>query len=183
MVRSSSPAAAPGAKGFFVSASGVTLAGMAADPSGAGVGRVGLTRAVARISNEYVLRSLRLLTDLHGGEFITAIVCQAIIAANTAHLADQLEAAASWGHSLPPDSVRKPVSILAVAGSLGLPFETTRRHVSKLIAAGACKRVRGGVIVPAEVLDTDANYAAAETNAANVQRFIRALRRAGLPID
>jgi hypothetical protein len=147
----------------------------------AGLKRAELTRAVARASTDYVLRALRLLTDLHNGEVITAIVCQAIIAANTAHLADQREAAR--GGAVPPDSVRKPVSILAIAGSLGLPFETTRRHVGKLIDAGVCQRVTGGVIVPAAALDNAANYAVAETNLANVQRFIRALRRAGLPMD
>jgi hypothetical protein len=154
---------------------------MVDEPSEAERKRAELVRAVARASNEYVLRTLRQLTDLHGGEFVTAIICQAIITANTAHLADQPDLAGETG--LPPDAVRKPVSILAIAGSLGLPFETTRRHVAKLSAAGVCRRVPGGVIVPASALDNAAAYAAAEANLSNVQRFVRAVRRAGLAAD
>jgi hypothetical protein len=155
---------------------------MTAAPTDAELKRAELVRAVSRASNEYILRVLRQLTDLHGGEFITAIVCQAIITANTAHLADHGDALTKEA-GLPPDELRKPVSILAIAGSLGLPFETTRRHVAKLTEAGVCRRVQGGIIVPASALDKDVLYAAAETNYANVQRFVRALRRAGLPTD
>jgi len=142
--------------------------------------RAELARAVARVTSDYVLRMLRLLCDLHGGELITAIVCQAIIAANTARLNDRGCAAPDM---VPPDELRRPISILSLAGSLGLPFETTRRHVAKLMDAGICRRVRGGVIVPASVLDNPITAAAAETNLANVQRLVRGLRRAGLPLD
>jgi hypothetical protein len=142
--------------------------------------RAELARAVARATSDYLLRALRQLTDLHQGELITAIVCQAIIAANTAHLNHPGCAALA---KLPPDEMRRPISILSLAGSLGLPFETTRRHVARLTDAGVCRRVRGGVIVPAAVLDNPAAAAAAETNLANVQRLVRGLRRAGLPLD
>jgi hypothetical protein len=141
--------------------------------------RAELARAVARVSTEYLLRALKLITDLHDGELIRAIVCQAIIAANTGHL----KPGDPVGAAPPPDDQRRPISILSLAGSLGLPFETTRRHVAKLIDAGICQRVRGGVIVPASALDNRVNLAAAETNLANVQRLVRGLRQAGLPMD
>jgi hypothetical protein len=148
-------------------------------PPEGGQSRAELARAVARVTTEYILRALRMITDLHGGEFLTAIICQAIIAANTAQLSE-----ADGGHGgLPPDESRRPISILALAGSLGLPFETTRRHVSKLIDAGVCRRVQGGVIVMSEALDKPVYLAAAETNLANVQRMVRGLKRAGLPLE
>lgn len=144
-----------------------------------------LTRRVSRVSNDYLLRALRLLTDIHHGDIVDAIICQAIIAANTGHLNDTRdpldEAPGSAG--LPADGARKPISILALAGSLGLPFETTRRHVNRLIEIGSCQRVKGGVIVPAGALADPRFLQAAETNLAYVMRFVRGLKRAGLAID
>ena len=136
---------------------------------------------MARLSTNYVLRSLRLLADLHDGELMTGIVGQAIIAANTAHLDNAADPARRYaGRDLPPDEMRRPVSVLALSASLGLPFETTRRHVGKLVSAGACRRVRGGVIVPAAVLDNPKFLEAAETNLTHVLQFVRGLRRLGL---
>lgn len=141
-----------------------------------------LVRAVARLSTDYLLRALRLLTDLQDGELLTAIVCQAILAANTSHLT-QIGEADPRRAGLPSDDERKPISILALAGTLGLPFETTRRHVNKLIAARSCVRVKGGVIVPARALSHPRFLEAAETNYAYVVHFVRSLRRAGLSLD
>lgn len=142
------------------------------------------SRAVARLSSDYFLRALRLVADLHDGELITGIIFQAIIAANTAHLEQTGEGARHAGNdSVPPDDLRKPVSVLGVAGALGLPFETTRRHVNRLLASGRCKRVRGGVIVPQSALQDPAMSTAASANLANVRRFVRELRRAGVVLD
>jgi hypothetical protein len=133
-----------------------------------------------------VLRALRLLSDIHGGDLLTAIIGQAIIAANTAHLVDGRKAEPprfAGRAELPPDELRRPVSVLALAESLGLPFETTRRHVNKLIAAGLCKRVKGGVILLASAIDSPRNLEATEQNLDYVMSFGRALRRLGLNFD
>jgi len=144
--------------------------------------RPDVSRAVARLSSEYVLRVLRLLGDLYGGDLLTAIIGQAIIAANTAHLVDGRSKEPRYAGTAepPPDELRRPVSVLALAESLGLPFETTRRHVNKLIAAGACKRVKGGVIVLASAIEGPRNTEATEQNLDYVLSFGRALRRIGL---
>ena len=39
-----------------------------------------------------------------------------------------------------PDSLHRTVSILRISEHLGLPYETTRRHVLKLVAKGYCVR-------------------------------------------
>ncbi|HEY1749864.1 MAG TPA: hypothetical protein VGG29_01280 [Caulobacteraceae bacterium] len=140
---------------------------------------------MARVSTSYFLRALRLLTDLGHGDVLDAIICQAIISANTGHLS-QLHGSVPRPPppaGLPRDDQRKPISILALAESLGLPFETTRRHVNRLIKSGACQRVKGGVIVPSSTLDTPKYAAATDLNLTYVQQLVRGLRRVGLDVD
>ncbi len=51
-----------------------------------------------------------------------------------------------------PDTLRRPVSIQSVSLSLGVPYETARRHIHKLVSAGYVER-RGarGFVVPERV--------------------------------
>lgn len=72
-----------------------------------------------------------------------------------------------------PDEMRRPVSILSVANFLGLPYETVRRHMHKLVEDGWCERVssreflvrgetmRGEVIsgLASEIYHVTADYA------------------------
>jgi DNA-binding Lrp family transcriptional regulator len=62
---------------------------------------------------------------------------------------------------VPPDDLRRPVSINAVAASLRLPYETVRRRVGRLARAGACVITPRGVLVPPRVIDNPAHMAAA----------------------
>ncbi|MFI4933219.1 MAG: hypothetical protein ACHP7N_01245 [Caulobacterales bacterium] len=141
-------------------------------------------RVVARLSSEYVLRALRLLGDLQGGDILAGIISQAIVAANTAHL-DLGAGRSNYAgvDDTPPDELRKPISVLALSGSLGLPFETTRRYVNKLLKSGRCKRVKGGLIVPASMLNDSAWIAAGQANLINVRRLMRNLRSAGVAAE
>ena len=149
------------------------------------VAETDVARLVGRFSSEYMLRLLQLLTELHGGDLMTAIITQAIIAANTAHLDTRTADGPRYASlaQAPPDAVRRPISVLALSRSLGLPFETTRRHVNRLVAAGRCVRMKGGVIVPASALQHPKSNEATLTNLAYVRRFIRALKAAGVCAD
>jgi len=141
-------------------------------------------RAAVRLSDEYVLRALRLINDLAGGELLTAIIFRAIIAGNIGYLDANTAEAAPYSDmaTLPPDHMRRPVSVLSVADSLGLPYETTRRHVRKLIKAGHCRREGRGVIAPATALTGPASEAAMHANLANLRRLFRGLNRAGVDL-
>jgi hypothetical protein len=134
---------------------------------------------VTRLSGEYVLHFLRLLFE--EGDIRDAVVALAIAAANTAHLDQATGPGLRYAavDSPPPDEVRKPVAILAVAESLGLPFETTRRRVGRLMRRGACIRVGGGVIIPTAFL-TRRQPSRALTNIGYVRKFVRDLAAAGL---
>jgi prepilin-type processing-associated H-X9-DG protein len=142
-------------------------------------------RAAVRLSDEYFLRALRIVADLTEGDMITAIVFRAVVAGNIGYLDGHTAEAALYAdlETVPPDHLRRPVSILSVSGALGLPYETTRRHVRKLIASGRCRMERAGVIAPAESLVGPAEEAAILANLANLRRLFRGLKRAGVELE
>lgn len=49
---------------------------------------------------------------------------------------------------VPPDEVRRPISINAVAQSLDMPFETVRRRIVKMSLVGIFRTSKQGVYVP-----------------------------------
>jgi hypothetical protein len=142
-------------------------------------------RLSVRLATEYFLRSMQLLVGYVEGDLVTALVFLAIVSANVSHLnADGPEGALHADtDDVPPDALRKPVSVLALAGSLDLPYETTRRHVAKLLKAGQCERVTGGLIVPARVLLSERHTEGMRANLTNLRRLFRALTRAGVDLS
>lgn len=139
-------------------------------------------RVAGRLVLDYVLRSLQLLTEIYGGDVMRSIVAGSIVAANTAHLNQGPGGQPLYPdlENTPPDAERRPISARAVAASLGLPGETVRRHVNELIALGYCQRVKGGVIMRAEVLATPASQEILRRNLANTRQYVRRLRNAGV---
>ena len=148
-----------------------------------GAGSEDKTRLAARLSADYMLRSLKMIGELAQGELLTGLVNLALVQANVAHL-DRASAGFTGLDSVPPDELRRPVSVLALSASIGLPYETTRRHVAKMVKTGQCLRVKGGVIVPAAVVEEDARRSEMlEQNMINLRRLYRNLRNAGVPLD
>jgi hypothetical protein len=142
-----------------------------------------VARIISRVSSEYILRAMQLLVEAYG-DIRTGIIAQTIVTANTAHL--DTRGGDGWRYSAidecPPDEVRRPISIARLAESLGLPFETTRRHVQRLIDTGVCVRVEGGLIVPKAVLDQPPAADAALANVGYVRKFLRDLQAVGLEV-
>jgi hypothetical protein len=153
-----------------------------AQPSGALASGDGKTRLVARLSADYLLRSLKLIGELAEGELLTGLVNLALVQANVGHL-DPTGGAYDSLESVPPDQVRRPVSVLALSASLGLPYETTRRHVAKMVETGECLRVKGGVVVPAAAVADPRRSEMLEQNLINLKRLYRNLRAAGVSLD
>lgn len=139
-----------------------------------------LARAAVRLSADYLLRSLQLVIGLANGEVVTGLVAMAISQANVGHLAGSTD---EHQDAIPPDGVRRPVSVLSLSQSLGLPYETTRRHVEKLLKAGYCTRVKHGIIVPASSLDTEGHRQLRAANLTNLRRLYRGLRSAGVDLS
>ncbi|MDP1630999.1 MAG: hypothetical protein Q8L66_06220 [Caulobacter sp.] len=138
------------------------------------------TRLAVRLGTEYALKSLRLLSSVLGGDMIAAIVIAEIVSANTAHLNARQDARYVRLDDLPPDSERRPVSALAVAGSLGIPRETARRCIKRLEAMGVCQRVKGGVIIPTAVLSIPQHQPLQAANIANLRQLVSRVQALGV---
>ena len=80
----------------------------------------------------------------------------------------------------PPDELRRPISIAAVAGSLSLPYETVRRRAGQLVRSGALAATPKGLTVPAAALATPAYLAAAVARYERLKRFYLELKQAGV---
>jgi DNA-binding Lrp family transcriptional regulator len=139
-----------------------------------------IARIVTRLSSEYVLRAFQLLIDAYG-DLRAGLLAQAIHTANVAALdhTDEGRSAAGPG-GIFPDELRRPIGIARLADSTGLPFESTRRIVQRLIDAGECRRVEGGVILPGAAEERPWRIRAVTSNVSYVRRFMRDLQAAGL---
>lgn len=139
-------------------------------------------RLALRLSTEYILRSIDLMTKVVGGDLVKGLIFVAIVQANTQHILsdENMTQTYSEADDSVPDESRRPVSVHALSVSLGIPYETTRRYVNKLLAEGYCTRVRRGLVAPASVLNREEMITALKRNFANLQRLVSGLRRGGV---
>ena len=137
-------------------------------------------RDLARLSFGFLLDELT--NGMAGLEPLDALLVLAINQANIAPLTRDPAARARYGQldAPAPDAERRPVSINAVAGSLGLAFETVRRRIRRLGAEGVCAMSPEGVVVPASFLASPAYLQSVLTGHERLRRFYADLRAAGL---
>jgi hypothetical protein len=132
---------------------------------------------------QYATRVFLGAADLYG-DGRAGLVAHAIFAANTAHLDHAEEDRRIMGPGpLYPDEMLKPISIAQLAKSLGMPFETVRQTVNRLIDAGICQRVAGGVIIPLSSRERPEVVSAMSANLQLVRQFVRDLKAVGLDAD
>jgi hypothetical protein len=138
---------------------------------------------VMRWSLDHVLRMIYETAVAFDGDLISGIIFLSVIRANTQHLAEteQLEFSQSMG--VIPDQARRPASVKSISDSLDLPYETVRRHLGKLQAAGYCERQDGrGYVVPEKVLLKPEFAAIIERNYSSFQLMLSRLHRSGLDV-
>jgi DNA-binding Lrp family transcriptional regulator len=106
----------------------------------------------------------------------------AVLEANVAPIKQDpvLQATYASLDSPPPEALRRPVSISAVAHSLGLPFETARRRVRRLTDAGRLISTPRGLVLPQEVLASPEFMAIGQARYERLKQFHRELTKAGL---
>ncbi len=110
-------------------------------------------RAAARLTTRFVLDLCGVMAEVAGGDLLRGLILTAIVDANVGHLAAQESRDHGSMEGIPPDDLRRPISISALARLLKIPYETTRRHVARLLDEGICIRIEDrGVIVPAAML-------------------------------
>jgi hypothetical protein len=145
---------------------------------------IAVGRIAARLTVEFYLRTTIVVSKLSGGDPVEALILRAIIAGNTNHLDRDPQNPGRFASidDIPPDELRRPVSVLAVASSLGLPYETTRRCANKLLKSGQCVRVKGGLIAPGARHQRPEDDEAILANMVNLRHFFSALTFAGVKL-
>jgi hypothetical protein len=121
--------------------------------------RRALQRLIFRCAADYLLDEAGVLAGRHEGDFVRAIAWLAMLQVG--------------------EGDGRPISIRALSRSLSLPFETTRRKVRELEAAGYCRMVEGHR--PAATRpDADAARAEAVRCLQGYRRLTATLGRLGL---
>jgi predicted transcriptional regulator len=131
---------------------------------------------VAAIS--VLLTAMKALRHFFDGDLVCGLVFTAIRTANIKHITN---ASPSPNSEVLPDSDRRPVSMMAISNSMGLPYETVRRHAGKLLRQGKCIRVgRTGLMAPASAF----HKMNVEANAVHqlVLGFLAEMRAAGVKL-
>lgn len=140
---------------------------------------------VVRVVQDMSGRYNEVLEPVFGG-VMPLLIWAGVMRANVRHLMADPEMA--WRYAShdepPPDTLRRPISIRALAGEVGLPFETTRRHVAAMIEKGWLAMVAGqGVITPVSALGSDSLGRANTQLPGLYARLIRDLSRLGFDFE
>ena len=117
---------------------------------------------MVRISSEFFLRSVDLLTQLQGDKLISGLVFMAV-----------------WhNHMHDPDG--GTVGVRELARRLNLPYETVRRHAWGLVRAGQCTATREGIAVVLAALKSRSTVDWMRKTYLNTERMLVDLTRARL---
>lgn len=121
----------------------------------------------ARLAGEFFIRGVEIVARAHDGDLVRGIIFTAIAVANneSSPLANA-------------DGKLRPVSVMSIASSIGVPYETTRRYVNLLVSEGLCERMgRSGVVVTEAALVSPAMVGAFQETFTSFNRLVTALRR------
>jgi DNA-binding transcriptional ArsR family regulator len=140
-------------------------------------------RVAARLANGFALDLVKL--GGFGRDVIDGLLMAAISQANVAQItrSPELQRAYAALDQVPPDHLRRPVSISAIANSLRIPFETARRRIGALADLGIVRVEPKGVIIPQGPLNSPFYRIGAEAHYALVRNLYFRLRGIGLLND
>lgn len=133
-------------------------------------------RFVLRLGINYFLNQASLLAEPFGGDVLLALTFLTINTGNLQHLSNAASFNPQAVDGVMPDGLRRPVTIAAVSRELGIPRETTRRYVKRLIDMGYCRATGSrGILVPTEVLKSEAINSLARRHGAFARDLMQAL--------
>lgn len=132
---------------------------------------------MAQIDDHIVMRRAgRYLLDhitvaRFGFDLIDALIMVTVSHANVALISrdPELQRRYATYDCPPPDDLRRPISVNAVAQSLGLPFETVRRRIAKMSLLGIFKTTSHGVYVPTRFVVGKQHKAALQSGYQRIQ--------------
>src|SRR3954469_25281062 len=103
-------------------------------------------RVVARVLTRDVMATFGQIADRYGMDLIDTLVFSGVWVANTAHLSDAQIYAGTF--DVPPDEVRRPVGLAALAKGLRMEAALVAERVAGLIGRGMVAKAEGGLVVP-----------------------------------
>lgn len=137
-------------------------------------------RVVSRVSLDYLVMLLSAIVHQSGRDLVDVLILLTMGVSNVAHLntAPNREASRQFsGLGEPvPDDLRRPVSRMQVANSLGLHREPARRRINALVSDGLLLQTPEGLVVGADRLQADRILGLARVNLSLVRRMIANLR-------
>jgi hypothetical protein len=137
-------------------------------------------RAIMRVCSEFVMRALDAIGRLRGDQLITNLVHLTIWIWNVEKYYSEFP----QGDAVPSDHDRRPITVRSLSRKVGLPLETTRRHVQNLHWRGDLRRLGDeGLIVPAAVFQLPQYQDAVFSLAKDTVRLVGDMRRNGLCLD
>lgn len=155
-----------------------TTASREASPEAEALSDPSLERYVMRLGMDYFIRTATSFSELFDGNLMTGLVFVAICQSSVQHLNQPLKKNPLAQQGVFPDELRRPVSVLGLAQFLGVPYETTRRHVKQLLELGfVVKADAKGVIVPAAVMRRPEINRVVAANFVHVRQLIAGLHR------
>ncbi|MET0272879.1 MAG: hypothetical protein ABW360_07795 [Phenylobacterium sp.] len=141
----------------------------------------------ARVAGRLSVAFLLDFVDVGRGDRdpVDMLILLAIVQANVAPVMRETELQRAYAayDTPPPDDARRPVSVSAVAGSLGMPYETVRRRVVRMVRSGWCVVGPTGVYVSQTVLTSPEHMAGAFASYERLRMFYYELKDLGVLPD
>ena len=89
---------------------------------------------------DFLLDSLAIFSKLFDGDSTSMLIFFTMARCSVNHLNREKVPRVEATEGVFSDAFRRPVAILSISDYLNLPYETTRRHVMKLVERGLCCR-------------------------------------------
>ncbi|ODT88347.1 hypothetical protein [Phenylobacterium sp. SCN 70-31] len=137
-------------------------------------------RIAGRLGMTFFLNNLRIVCD--GGDLLDGLILLAVGQANLGHLDRPHGPPASFAgyDDVLDPALLRPISVNALAASLGQPFETVRRRTAALRETGACAATDRGLVIPPERWMSDRRKAMAFAIGQQIQALAIGLQALGV---
>jgi DNA-binding transcriptional ArsR family regulator len=134
-------------------------------------------RQLARLGASLFVETVSIIVEAFDKDLVTALTFLAISRQNLRQLTDGW---AARGVGREPDRTRQPASTRALSATIGIPYETVRRHLRKLRQAGLCEVGPAGAVIPDAVYSTPILKGAADRTWRTTNHFVGEAARSGI---